>query len=163
MDVADRLVHRGEGQRNAGVGGAIVQGDAAGFGVGKGGAGEHHVRHVPEAFIRFMGCQKEAVRTVQDFPRLVLVQKRRTHAVGEAVAAGENAVVEQQPSLVRFNGCGTCANLGHFPVFHGSHDETVLTPVGQIPAVAKKNVAVGGVSPVAGTNKQNIFPIYFQS
>lgn len=153
----DGFVDGGEGEGHACVRGAVIDGDPARFGVGKGGAGEYYVRHVADAFIYLVRGEQEAVRAVQHLPRLVDIEQGCAYAVGEAVAACEHAVIKHQPALVRFNGGRACADLGHLPILDGGHHEAVLAPIGQILASADKNIAVGRVASVTGADEQQVF------
>ena len=102
----------GDGQD--GIRGAVVEGHALVL-VDDGGAGEDHARHVAYAFIGFCGGEEIGPCAVPDMPGFLEVENRRADAVDVARAACSNAVVDEEPPLVCFNGCGSCAYLCALP------------------------------------------------
>ena len=79
-------------------------------------------------------------------PRRVEVQQGRAHAVDEAIAVGQHAMIEQQPSLSRLDRDGARADFGVLPRPRlGDHYPSMLSPMDHIRDFTVEDVAKRGV------------------
>lgn len=159
--VFNDLVGIAERERYAGIRAAVVDRDAAGIGVAKRRAGECNVLDVADALVKLTRVQEIFGAAVLYLPRLVGIENAGTEAVHEAVAALENAVVEAEPALARFDRNWTRADLLGFPALVRSHYVTVLAPVFHIGGLRNVHIAEGGVSGVGRTAEHNVLAVYF--
>lgn len=97
---------------------------------------------------------------MEHFPRLIFIEDGGAHAVGEAIAAREHAVIEHEPALVGFNRSRTRSDFCSFPVLDRAHNKAMLTPISEVFRLTDEYIAVRGVSPVARANKQKILAVH---
>ena len=160
-NVVHHVVRRGEGHAHIAVGAAIVHGDTAGIRVLKGGAGEADVGHEAPLLVPLLRGQKERIAAVKHPAGLVDVQDRAADGVNIAVAGPGDAVVEEEPALVRLDGRGPAADFQILPpVAAPAHDVAVAAPELHVRALAEEDVAEGRVAGVGGAGEHGIHAVY---
>jgi len=151
--VGKQLVNGGEGHAGDGVGSTIVDGDAAGVGIGQGSARERNVRHVTGELIALFRTEDIEVASFLHDPRLLVVKKRYAEAINEAVAGVQNAVINHQPAFIGLDRNRAGADLLGLPagVTARAEDIAVLAPIRHVRALAVEDVAERGVTGVGRT------------
>ena len=137
LHFSDHVIKIPVGDPDAGIRTAVVDCDPAGCGIMQRRTGEDHVRHVSHPFIRFFRRQQIIRRPFDDLRRIVKVQQGRAEGIDKPVAAGQDAMINQQPSGIRFNRHRTGADLCGLPAeLYRAHHQTMVSPVMQIRAAA---------------------------
>ena len=132
------------------VGAAVVDGEAIRRRIDERRAREDHVRHVTDLLVRHLRREEVVAGTRDDAPRLVEVEQRRAHRVDEAVARGEDAVVDHEPALVGLDRDRAGADLRRLPApGPRAHHVPVAAPVDQVGALREEDVAERRVAVVA--------------
>ena len=133
---ADQFIDGGKSKAGDGICTAIIDGDPPCVPVGKCCAREDNIGYIPDTFIEFPWCHEIISGAIFDFPGFIQVQKRGADAVYVTVAGGKNAMVNQKPAFIGFNGCRAGTNLGALPcgkiALDGAEDKAVTSPEFQI-------------------------------
>ena len=109
------IVNSGECKSCAGIGAAIVDAYSAGVCVNKVSAGECYSVCIADKLIHRLWAEQVGSASLEDLPRLVLVEQSSGEAVNITVAGGKNAVIENEPAAVCFDRDRTCAHFCGFP------------------------------------------------
>ncbi len=160
LDVVNNLVNCTECHGYACIGTAVVDCDSACINVTESCAGEGNVLNVADAFVVFSGVKEIFAAAVLNDPGLIDIEDACAEAVNETVAAFENAVIEYEPAFACFDRDRTCADLLGFPALHGSHNVSVLAPVGHVLGVREIHIAEGCMTAVRRTGEHYIFAVY---
>ena len=162
LQESEKLVHRSKSNAGDSIRAALVNGDFSAFRVCQAGAGKRYIWNIPYAFVSGLGRKQIGLWTAQHLPRLFQVQQGYAKAVDKSVAAGQDAVIEEEPSLVGLNGNGACADLCGAPgAIERGHDVTVTAPISEIGTFTIENLPKGGVAVVAGTGEHGVVSVYF--
>ena len=158
---AEQLVHSGECQARDGVGAAVVYADAACRGISQRRAGEDHIGYIARQFVKLFRSHQVPGTAAQHLPGLIQVKQGHAHAVDKAVAAGQHAVIDQQPPFIRLDGGGAGAHLGALPAVRCAEDIAVAPPIGQVRAAAEIDIAKRGMPGIRGAAEHHVLTVYF--
>ena len=107
----EHLADAAGGQRDARVGGAVVEPKGVAVGLDRVSAGKHNVVYVAKALVVGLGAEHPGVAATQTLLGRVEIQQRQADAVEFAGGRGAHAVIDQQPAGGRFYGRGGQADL----------------------------------------------------
>lgn len=160
VEEVHNVVNGRERKGRAGVRAAVVDANSACVCVNKVSAGECYRVCVADKLVVRLGADKVGRASLQDFPRLVLIEESGGEAVHITVAGGQYAVVENEPAAVCLYRDRTCAHFCGLPTLGGSHNVSVFAPVFEVGGLADIHIAERSVSAVGGTAHHNVFVVY---
>ncbi len=92
-------------------------------------------------------------------PGLLQIQKGGPEAIGEAIAGGQHAVVDQQPTRAGLDGDRPGADLGGLPAANRAHHVAVAAPIPHIRAFTVEDIAEGRMAIVRGAAEHGIYAV----
>lgn len=159
IEEVHNIINGCECKCGAGICAAVVDADSSGVSVNEVSAGECNCVGITNELIVLLRAEEVGSTSLENLPRLVLIEESCGEAIYIAVAGSKYTVVENEPAAIGLYRNRTCAHLSGFPALGGTHYVSVLAPECEVGRLADEHIAERSVSAVGRTAHHHVLAV----